>query len=500
MRPFLFFVLLVVPFSLAAQNRTNVWELSYDFTETSSKCELDYLNGNMDTISIVRPMPFFITDASICDTSGNLLFYSNGLYIENRNYDTLFNSIGFNPGWATDSYEPDGMGNCQGILILPDPGNSDRYYIFHESGEQFLSYNTYEVQPLQLSYSVVDMNLDNGFGGIIDSLKNQPAIIDTLLWGGLTAAKHANGRDWWIIAHSFYTDKYYKLLLTPDGVEGPYEQNIGSNLPYDVTVQATFSADGTKYCISNHGGWFDYMLFDRCTGEFSNPVTVVPDSGYIPYGCSFSPSSRFLYVSTLFDLYQYDTWDVDFVANVIHIAKWDSFVNPLFNIAVLFFMHQYAPDGKIYVSPFNGVEYLNVINYPDSLGLACNFAPHSYLLTSTGYTYNIPSFPNYDLGTLEDSPCDTIVTIPTGLQPPNSSSFRISPNPTTTWLNIVYETSADGLFELFDINGKRVAATSLYHYFKNRLIDVSNLPAGVYLATVTQNGKQVWNEKALIVH
>jgi len=109
-------------------------------------------------------------------------------------------------------------------------------------------------------------------------------------------------------------------------------------------------------------------------------------------------------------------------------------------------------------------------------------------------------FGNYDLGALDSSPCDTIVNIPTGFHPPNSSSFRISPNPATTWLNIVYETSTDGLFELFDINGKRVAATSLYHYFKNRLIDVSNLPAGVYLATVTQNGKQVWKEKAVIVH
>ena len=139
----------------------------------------------------------------------------------------------------------------------------------------------------------------------------------------------------------------------------------------------------------------------------------------------------------------------------------------MYNIPVLFFMHQLSPDNKIYISPFNGVEYLNVINSPDSFGLACDFTPHSFKINHDCYTFNIPSFPNYDLGVLEGSPCDTIVNIPTGLQPPNSHSFRISPNPATTWLNIVYETSADGLFELFDINGKRVAATSLYHYFKN---------------------------------
>jgi len=454
----------------------------------------------MDTSNVYRPLQFFDTDASICDTSGNLLFYSNGLTIGNRNHDTLENAVDFNPGWATTFYEPDGLAACQGVLILPDPESSQRYYVFHETGEQLIAHNTYEVQPLHLSYSVIDMNLDGGLGGIVDTLKNKYAIIDTLAWGGLTAVKHANGRDWWIIVHRFYTDEYYKLLLTPYGLQGPYQQNIGSDLIYDVFLQTCFSPDGSKYCIANHGGWFDYMNFDRCSGEFLNATSVYPDSGFSVLGCSFSPNSRFLYVSTLFDLYQYDTWDSNMVQDVVHIATWDSFVNPIYDIAVLFFMHQYAPDGKIYISPYNGVEFLNVINSPDSLGLSCNFAPHSYLLTHAGYTFNIPSFPNYDLGPLEGSPCDTLGNVATGIPPPALPSFRINPNPASDWLNIVYQTKDDGLFELFDLYGKRVAATSLFSYFKNRLINVAELPAGVYLGTVTEKGKRVWSEKVVIVH
>jgi hypothetical protein len=496
MKPLLFFVLLVVSFCLAAQNRTNVWELCYPWSPTSTKCELRYSNGAMDTSSVYRVMSFVNTNASICDTAGNLLFYTNGIAIGNSNYDTLQNSVDFNPGTLTDFNDPQGMTSCQGALILPDPGNSERYYVFHESGEGFIVSNIFQVQPLHLSYSVVDMTLDGGLGGIIDTLKNIHVIEDTLMWGGLTAVKHANGRDWWIVAHRFYTDKYYKLLLTPTGLNGPYEQIIGSAFTIDVCVQATFSPNGSKYCLSTYGGWFDLLDFDRCTGEFSNATTVFSDDLYI-YGSSFSPDSRFLYTSTLLDLYQYDTWDANMVSDVIHIAEWDSFYAPA---EVWFFMHQLAPDGKIYISTFNGSYYFNVINSPDSLGLSCDFQPHSLNLGFPHFNDNLPSFPNYDLGALEGSLCDTIVNIPTGLPPPNSSSFRISPNPATTWLDIVYETSADGLFELFDINGKRVAATSLYHYFKNRLIDVSNLPAGVYLATVTQNGKQVWREKVVILH
>lgn len=209
-----------------------------------------------------------------------------------------------------------------------------RYYIFHITGEDFIANNTYEVQPLHLSYSVVDMNLDIGLGGIIDTLKNIHVIEDTLTWGGLTACKHANGRDWWVICHRYYSDKYYKLLLTPDGIEGPFEQQIATQIKYDVDVQATFSPDGSKFCFSNHGGWFDYMSFDRCIGQFSDPVTVINGDSLAYFGNSFSPNSRFLYVSTLFDLYQYDTWNPDMVGNVILIAEWDSFTE--LNVPVLF--------------------------------------------------------------------------------------------------------------------------------------------------------------------
>ena len=490
-------LLILISGILEGQNRLNIWELSHVF-QMAPKCELRYLNGVMDTIAITRTMSFFNADASICDTNGNLLFYTNGLTIGNRNYDTLLNALNFNPGSATDYYEPDGLGICQPVLIIPVPGNQQRYYLFHESGEFFTAYSTLELQPFHLSYSVIDLNLDGGLGGIIDSLKNKYAIEDTLLNGGLTAVKHGNGRDWWIIVHQFYTNKFYKFLLTPEGLLGPYAQVIGSNLLFDVVVQATFSPDGSKYCISNHFGWFDYYDFDRCTGEFSNPQSIyLPDSLGI-FGCSFSSNNRFLYASSLYNLYQYDTWSTNFAASVIHIAEWDSFVNPVYHIPVLFFMHQLAPDGKIYVSPWNGVEYLNVINEPDSLGLLCAFTPHSYSLTDHGYTFNIPSFPNYDLSVLEGSPCDTIVNIPTLTSELKKPSFRITPNPVSYWLNIIYQSPDDALLELFDINGHRVAAMSLYHYFKNRLINVSALPAGVYLATVTENGKRVWSEKVVV--
>src|SRR5215210_2549270 len=91
----------LLPLTTKAQNRTNVWELSYTFG-TAPKCELIYNGGIMDTVNVYRVMSFWNTDGSICDTNGNLLFYSNGLTIGNRNYDTLDNAVEFNPGGITD--------------------------------------------------------------------------------------------------------------------------------------------------------------------------------------------------------------------------------------------------------------------------------------------------------------------------------------------------------------------------------------------------------------
>ena len=498
MKRFLLIWCVFISVNVFGQNRTNIWELSYPIVPGSKTCELKLINGTMDTQSIYRQMYFFVTNASICDTSGELLFYSNGLTIENRNYDTLQNAVGFNPGSATDSYEPGGMGTCQGVLILPDPGNEKRYYIFHVSGESFIAYDTYQLQPLHLNYSVVDMNLDGGMGGVVDSLKNKTAITDTLMWGGLTAVKHANGRDWWIVAHRFYNDKYYKILLTPNGLEEITNQLIGSQMMYDVGVQATFSSDGSKYCLSTHGGWLDYLQFDRCSGEFSDAITIHGLDTLGVWGSSFSPNGRFLYASSQVNLYQYDTWNPEMVENAVHIAAWDSFVDPIYHIPIWFFMHQLAADNKIYLSTWGGSLYFNVINSPDSLGLSCNFQPHSYILPDNAYNVSLPSFPNYDLGTLDGSPCDTIIDVPTGIHNTTIYHFRIVPNPVHDWLNIIYESNDDLLLELFDINGKLMTVASLYHYFKNRLLNVSELPPGVYVVAVSCKGERVWSEKVVV--
>ncbi|MBL0050339.1 MAG: T9SS type A sorting domain-containing protein [Bacteroidetes bacterium] len=51
---------------------------------------------------------------------------------------------------------------------------------------------------------------------------------------------------------------------------------------------------------------------------------------------------------------------------------------------------------------------LSVINSPDSLGAACNFQPFSFYLGGKRTYWGLPNNPDYDLGPLVGSPCDTL--------------------------------------------------------------------------------------------
>ncbi|MBP9882700.1 MAG: hypothetical protein KBF32_04820 [Chitinophagales bacterium] len=176
----------------------------------------------------------------------------------------MYNSNNFNPGYATEAHADEGLSAVQAVLILPNPKSDSLYTVVHFSAEHIEGNS--QTQPLALRYSVVDISLDNGLGGILPNKKTISLVNDTLVWGRTTACKHANGFDWWIITHRWNSDLYYKFLLTKDSIYGPFEQQMGSKVIKDDNLgQACFSPDGTKFCYVNKNYNFDYMEFDRCS-------------------------------------------------------------------------------------------------------------------------------------------------------------------------------------------------------------------------------------------
>ena len=74
-------------------------------------------------------------NSSICDTSGNLLFYTNGCAIAGVNDEILENGDGLNLGNVYDAKCPQEhyyTSGYQSVLVLPVPDSNDLYYLFHK--------------------------------------------------------------------------------------------------------------------------------------------------------------------------------------------------------------------------------------------------------------------------------------------------------------------------------------------------------------------------------
>lgn len=225
MKNIFLFILLFHTIGIYSQRYDQKWILGYDAVagQPYGISELNFTNNSLNIAWQNYPINFGTTQTSMYNETGNMLFCTNGVYVYNSNYDTMKNTIGFNPSPYTSSHIQYGLYIPQGVLAIPSPKQDNTYYLFHETVKWT---DTTGLTPLELYYSMIDMNGDNGKGEV--KAKNIIIIQDTLIQGQLTACKHANGRDWWIVAPAYFGDGYYRCLLTPEGVQNPIFQTTNA--------------------------------------------------------------------------------------------------------------------------------------------------------------------------------------------------------------------------------------------------------------------------------
>ncbi len=167
----------------------------------------------------------------------------------------------------------------QGSLIIKIPNSNYLYYVF--------SLSPFNYGP-GLSYGVVDISYNSGLGKVISK---HNLLLQGDLTEKLTAVKHANGRDWWLLGHKLVSDEFYKFLITPDTIEGPFYQSIGSTYDYNswanIFGELTPSKEGDKLFAVSYK-ILDYFDFDRCNGEISNWQNFTPpfiDEDWTGYSC-----------------------------------------------------------------------------------------------------------------------------------------------------------------------------------------------------------------------
>ncbi|MEO8150867.1 MAG: hypothetical protein ABI723_24755 [Bacteroidia bacterium] len=216
---FILFFLILHSFNCHAQGYNHNWLLGYDVAlfDTNVTSTKAWLKFDTNTVTVTPDnfkMPFRAAQGNISDANGNLLMVSNGCWIADATGDTMQNGGGLNPNPFTTSWCSNTSANPMqhSNLFLPWPGDSSKYILFHETGT-----DGNNIFPSYLYYSIINMNLNGGLGGVIPGQKNLVALQASLNLN-LMACRHANGRDWWIIAFKDSSDIVYKFLLSPSGV------------------------------------------------------------------------------------------------------------------------------------------------------------------------------------------------------------------------------------------------------------------------------------------
>jgi len=446
--------------------------------------------------------------STMSDINGNLLFFTNGVSIMNKDFKIIKNGKRINPGPYMELYNwtDDGLPIIQGSLALSFPKNDSIFQLLHldlwdYSKEKAL----YSYSPFY--YSTINMKMNNGLGEVTHL--NTFVYKDSVSSGQLTACRHANGRDWWVLLKKPYKRIYSSYLVTEDTVVFKFDnliqiQTDTFNEPYG---QSMFTPNGEKF-ISVSGPelkkseYFDIYNFDRCNGLLANHQRIIfNDSSYgIVLGGAVSPNSRYLYVSRYDYILQFDLEANDILASMDTVAKYDGFKSPVTGCPTTFFLSQLAPDGKIYISVGPcATEYLTVINEPDLKGKDCDVQQHAIYLGVNNH-FMIPNFPNYKLGALKGSGCDTLVMV--GNKDLNNVLDKITlvPNPASDIVQLSnLPTNEIVKIEIFSTQGYLLDSKNFNTTSSSLDLNVQNYTSGIYFIRISNNNQLLTTRKLVII-
>ncbi len=332
-------------------------------------------------------------EASICDVNGNILFYTNGSIVWDKNGAVMPN------GTSLAGTTSATLSTTQGALIVPVPNNADRYYVFSLTA----------VSNCKLYCNQVDMTLNNGLGAVDASFPLRNTVLKSNLTEKMTAVAGDNN-DVWVMLHGENTDTFFAYHITATGINlTPVASKAGS-FPLAAYQQGVikFSPERSKLLSCNFrsnqptNAGLEVFDFDVLTGIVSNPVTLDHNSYY---GGTFSPDNTKVYAESTNTLnvgavYQFDLTAITPSSSKTFLGSCGQYTDM-----------KLGPDGKIYFGAlpasqgFSNYKYLGRINYPDNAGILCGFQD-----SVTSLVFPHPTNSNY--GRLQQGmPNDIVVPV-----------------------------------------------------------------------------------------
>ncbi len=443
MRVFIFIAFFLNFNELTAQKEDYQWIVGYDaminFKDTTFGHSI--FDFNFDPVRIsydsIHRIDMAGGNASLCDNTGTLMVTTNGQIIRNGNNEYIEDTINYSkdiPGhcneWESNnagnsmSAIPLGLLGCQRIMLLP------------MANKVIAVYNTLDrCKFYRYRMLTSSMRFDTSTSNWLIQEKDKIFYRDSL-HSTFTAVRHGNGRDWWLATLS--ADHSILLIFLMDTLGVSLYRTI--ILPFKregSTGMICFSPDGNyisfylsyKFLEPESGG-FAIAKFDRCDGDITDFNYKLWPQPNVGSGIAFSSDSKYLYVSNSDQIFQYDLESENVMDSEALVSTFDGFKYyfPEFPNSPIGYSPNYCwlklgPDGKIYVFPASASQrYMGVIEQPTRKGKAADMRQRSIFMPRI-FTRTVPNVPEFRLGPLDGSPCDTL-----GIDNQPVAKFRYEPD------------------------------------------------------------------------
>ena len=348
-----FLFLIAFHFQVFSQFQANYWYFgNFNGIHFTNGYSQPITNGQLKTMEGC---------ATISDSLGNLLFYTNGKLLYGKNHQLITDQLIGNPEAS------------QSCIFVPYPSYPDTLFLFVNGAFGNGGLHYYLLRASQ-------QNIISG-----------PFLLYQPTCEKVTAVHQVNQKDFWLLTHEWNSNKFVCYAITEQGIGNPIFTSIGTvHTGTSVIASGTmkFSLQGNQVACA-----IPYLelveRFDFANGILSNPRQKTLRN---PYGVSFSPNGQYLYATGYYfaqggtlvnEVYQWNNQN-----QWTPVGGWSS---PLFTPEIWIGDISNAMDGKMYIAK-KDAQALAVIENPNNNGLACNFNANGLITNNKTSQYGLPNF------------------------------------------------------------------------------------------------------------